>query len=104
MSPTLQDEPVFTALADPTRRAILELLEDGPLEAGAIASTFPISKPAKTQMHVSIQKRLHEKAPFFGIVSSQTRMWFVGRNMLGGTIKLKLMEIGKNAESQLPKW
>ena len=32
---------VFAALADPTRRQILELLRDeGPLNAGAIAATF----------------------------------------------------------------
>ena len=36
----------FAALADPTRRRILELLGDGELEAGAIAARFPISRPA----------------------------------------------------------
>ena len=38
----------FTALADPTRRGILELLRDGgPHAAGAIAARFPrISRPA----------------------------------------------------------
>jgi DNA-binding transcriptional ArsR family regulator len=36
----------FTALADPTRRRIVELLRDGELDAGAIADEFDISKPA----------------------------------------------------------
>ncbi|MBL8966330.1 MAG: winged helix-turn-helix transcriptional regulator, partial [Spirochaetaceae bacterium] len=37
---------VFKALADPTRRKILELLKEGDLSAGAIAEAFPIGKPA----------------------------------------------------------
>jgi DNA-binding transcriptional ArsR family regulator len=36
----------FTALADPTRRGIVELLAEGEKDAGTIASRFPISKPA----------------------------------------------------------
>jgi DNA-binding transcriptional ArsR family regulator len=34
------------ALADPTRRRIVELLADGEREAGAIAAEFPVSRPA----------------------------------------------------------
>ena len=34
------------ALADPTRRRIVELLADGELEAGSIAANFPVSRPA----------------------------------------------------------
>ncbi len=36
----------FTALADPTRRGIVELLAEGEKDAGTIAGHFPISKPA----------------------------------------------------------
>jgi DNA-binding transcriptional ArsR family regulator len=37
----LRRRDVFTALADPTRRRILDLLRDsGPLNAGAIAASF----------------------------------------------------------------
>lgn len=36
----------FTALADPTRRRILELLSDGEKDAGTIADHFSISRPA----------------------------------------------------------
>lgn len=36
----------FKALADPTRRRILELLRDGDLTAGELAERFDISKPS----------------------------------------------------------
>ena len=37
---------IFQALADPTRRQILQELKNGELAAGDIASRFPISAPA----------------------------------------------------------
>jgi DNA-binding transcriptional ArsR family regulator len=39
-------DAVFSALADPTRRRILERLARGPLTVGEIAANFPISQPA----------------------------------------------------------
>lgn len=36
----------FHALADPTRRAVLDLLRYGSRPAGEIASAFPVSRPA----------------------------------------------------------
>ena len=37
---------VFGAVADPTRRAILDVLRHGDLTAGELADRFPISRPA----------------------------------------------------------
>jgi DNA-binding transcriptional ArsR family regulator len=37
---------VFEAISDPSRRTILELLRQGPLNAGEIAAAFPTSRPA----------------------------------------------------------
>lgn len=37
---------VFTAVADPTRRAILDRLARGDLVAGEVARPFPVSRPA----------------------------------------------------------
>jgi DNA-binding transcriptional ArsR family regulator len=39
----------FAALADPTRRGIVELLGSGERTAGAIGERFPISAPAVSQ-------------------------------------------------------
>ena len=36
---------IFKALADPTRRHILQLLKKRPMNAGEIADHFPVSKP-----------------------------------------------------------
>lgn len=45
----------FKALSDPTRRRILELLQDRPLNAGEIADCFQMTKPSISH-HLSILK------------------------------------------------
>jgi DNA-binding transcriptional ArsR family regulator len=45
-SVTYLPETTFHALADPTRRAVLDLLRHGSQPAGQIAEAFPISRPA----------------------------------------------------------
>lgn len=39
-------QPVFRALADPTRRAIITMLADGPRPIGDIAAEFAMTRPA----------------------------------------------------------
>ena len=43
------------ALGDPTRRAILELLRDGPRPVGELAEALPVSRPAGSQ-HLAVLK------------------------------------------------
>ena len=45
-SVTYSTEVVFEAIADPTRRALLDLLRRGSQQAGEIAGAFPVSRPA----------------------------------------------------------
>jgi DNA-binding transcriptional ArsR family regulator len=45
-------------LADPTRRAVLDLLRRGSQPAGQIASTFPVSRPAISK-HLRLLRRAH---------------------------------------------
>ena len=44
---------VFKALADPTRRRVLELLRAGPMSAGELSDHFPVSKPTMSA-HFSV--------------------------------------------------
>ena len=51
-------ETAFSALADPTRRAVLDLLRTGTKPAGEIARAFPVSRPAISK-HLKILRRAH---------------------------------------------
>ena|SRR3954465_4946722 len=51
-------EATFQALADPTRRAVLDLLRRGNQPAGQIASAFPLSRPAISK-HLRLLRRAH---------------------------------------------
>jgi DNA-binding transcriptional ArsR family regulator len=65
----------FAALADPTRRRILELLSEEELDASAIAAHFPVSQPAISRhlrvlreadlvdAHVDAQRRVYHLRP-----------------------------------------
>jgi DNA-binding transcriptional ArsR family regulator len=48
-------QSVFKALADPTRRSILKLLQKGSLTAGAIADVYPMTR-ASLSHHFNILK------------------------------------------------
>lgn len=55
---------VFHALADPTRRAIVSRLRDGPTTVGELARPFDMSRPAISQ-HLGVLERagLIERTP-----------------------------------------
>ncbi len=57
-SVTYSPETTFQALADPTRRAVLDLLRQGSQPAGRIAQEFPISRPAISK-HLRLLRRAH---------------------------------------------
>ena len=55
MSRPLADSDVFQAIADPTRRAILDRLQSGPAPVNSLADGFPQSRPAISK-HLRILK------------------------------------------------
>ncbi len=57
-SVTYSPEAAFHALADPTRRAVLDLLRQGTQPAGQIARAFPVSRPAISK-HLRLLRRAH---------------------------------------------
>lgn len=52
----MSDVDVFTALANPVRRRLLELLAEGPRNAGALAGEFDLSRPAVSE-HLQVLRR-----------------------------------------------
>ncbi len=58
MSQASAKTDVFRAIADPTRRAILDRLRAGPANAGALAADFKSSRPAISK-HLKSLKDAH---------------------------------------------
>jgi len=56
--PARATEVTFQALADPTRRAVLDLLRRGSQPAGQIAGAFAVSRPAISK-HLRLLRRAH---------------------------------------------
>ncbi|MBI4942478.1 MAG: winged helix-turn-helix transcriptional regulator [Actinobacteria bacterium] len=50
-----QDDGLWDALGDRTRRAIVECLADGPRAVGELAAVLPVSRPAVSQ-HLKVLK------------------------------------------------
>jgi DNA-binding transcriptional ArsR family regulator len=46
---------VFRALSDPTRRRVLQLLQNGPMSAGELSQRFDVSKPTMSA-HFAVLK------------------------------------------------
>ena len=55
---TRSTDTTFSALSDPTRRAVLDLLCQGDQPAGRIAQAFPVSRPAISK-HLRLLRRAH---------------------------------------------
>ncbi|HXG36198.1 MAG TPA: metalloregulator ArsR/SmtB family transcription factor [Dehalococcoidia bacterium] len=72
----------FEAIADPTRRQILDLLREGEIAAGEVARHFPVSRPA-----VCKHLRVLRKA---GLVQERRR----GRHRLYRLNAAPLAEVG----------
>src|SRR6266516_4043298 len=67
----IEEMDAWAALADPTRRRILELLAEEDLDAGAIAAHFSVSQPAVSR-HLRV---LREAAIVVARVDAQRRVY-----------------------------
>jgi DNA-binding transcriptional ArsR family regulator len=57
-------DAVFSAMANPVRRRLLELLTDGPRTAGDLANQFELSRPAVSE-HLQLLRKaglVHDEA------------------------------------------
>lgn len=52
----MAEDAVFSALANPVRRRLLELLIDGPRTAGSLATEFDLSRPAVSE-HLQVLRK-----------------------------------------------
>jgi DNA-binding transcriptional ArsR family regulator len=68
---TYSAEAAFRAVADPTRRAVLDLLRQGRLPAGRIARAFPVSRPA-----ISKHLRVLRQARLVRVQRAGRQRWF----------------------------
>ena len=88
----------FSALADPTRRAIFERLARGPHAVGELADEFPVSRPAVSQ-HLRVLKDA-------GLVADRRegnrRLYRVDPRGVGGNARLPRLVLERCAR-RLPK-
>ncbi len=56
--PVVPDADTFAVLANPTRRKLLELLNESPATAGHLAEQFDLSRPAISE-HLSVLRKAH---------------------------------------------
>ena len=75
---TYNREAVFQALADPTRRDILDLLRTSERSAGQVANRFPVSRPAVSR-HLRV---LREAGLVVQRKDAQTRFYRLNPNAL----------------------
>ena len=75
---------VFKALADPTRRRVLELLREQPRSAGQLADHFPVSKPTMSAHFTVLQEAgLIEAAKTGRTILYRLRMSVLEEALLG---------------------
>jgi DNA-binding transcriptional ArsR family regulator len=78
---------VFKALADPTRRQVLQLLRQGPKSAGELADHFPVSKPTMSA-HFAVLREA-------GLVDSQKQGKAVMYRLQMSVLEEALMEFSQ---------
>jgi DNA-binding transcriptional ArsR family regulator len=98
---------VFRALADPTRRQILEDLRDGELTAGEIAANFPISGPSVSR-HLGllraaglIQERREANKIYYALVAERLALCVGRHRELGASHRGRVGHPGRRRHRRL---
>jgi DNA-binding transcriptional ArsR family regulator len=89
---------IFKALDDPTRRRILELLNERDMTAGDIADQFEMSKPSISH-HLDLLKQANL---VIAIKQGQFRMYSLNMSVTDEVIKW-MIGLGKNASKPRKK-
>jgi len=77
-----QLDRLFAALADPTRRRVVELLRDGPRRAGDLAAAVEVSAPVMSRhLRVLLEAAIvdDERSP----ADARVRLFFLRRESIG---------------------
>jgi DNA-binding transcriptional ArsR family regulator len=89
---------VFKALADPTRRRILELLKAGPKSSGEIAEAFPSSWPTISR-HLAV---LREAGLILGTREGQHIRYELDTSVVQDLVQHLLGWVGKGGGRRVP--
>jgi DNA-binding transcriptional ArsR family regulator len=75
---------IFKALADPTRRKVLELLRKQPMTAGELADHFPVSRPTMSAHFAVLREAgLIESTKFGTTITYQLQLSVLEDALLG---------------------
>ena len=75
---------VFKALSDPTRRKVLELLQQRPMTAGELADHFPVSRPTMSAHFAVLREAdLIESTKIGTTITSQLKLSVLEDALLG---------------------
>jgi len=77
-----QLDRLFAALADPTRRRVVELLRDGPRRAGDLAAAVEVSAPVMSRhLRVLLEAAIVDDER--SLADARVRLFFLRRESIG---------------------
>jgi DNA-binding transcriptional ArsR family regulator len=95
---------VFKALADPTRRRVLQLLKQRPMSAGELAEQFDVTKPTMSaHFAVLIGADLIEAEKHGRVITYRLKMSVLEEALLGFTQAFGLDVVEREAAQAPPK-
>jgi len=94
---------VFKALADPTRRRVLQLLRERPLSAGELAAQFEVSKPTMSAHFAVLREAdLVESSKQGTTVIYRLRLSVLEESLLGFAQLFGIQAAGTGTDTSAP--